>query len=272
LAHSKESADNLALRLQVEALLNFIFVRQELWFKRYDPEFRKEQVDEARHRLDRFKKSVEDARIPEPKKQDILAAYWNAEGLIPEYLAHKAEEPKAKEQQARKAIEDFERALSLKTNWIPALSNLARIYQDLLKRAGEAERIWMQVLEIRPDDQYAFYMRGNLYEEDNPLRAIKCFAEAPDIPEAGYKIGLAYERTRQLDKAIEQYKRVSEKDARGSLRLGEIFEQNGDVPLALEWYKKAIKFPKAQKTVVQKAQEAVRRLEDEHLPPHQSSH
>jgi tetratricopeptide (TPR) repeat protein len=254
------SVDDVALRLQIEALQNFLFVRQELWFKRYKPEYRKDQVEEARRRLDGFKKDIEGVRIPEAKKSDILATHWNTEGLVSEYLAHKADESKAKQEQGRRAVANFEQALALKANWIPALSNLARIYQDILEQSGKAEGTWRQVLEIRPDDEYSFYMLGNLYSEDNPLRAINCYARAPKIPEAGFKMGQAYEQTGQLDKAIEQYKKASESNEHASLRLGEIFEQDGNLPLALEWYKKAPKLPKAQ--------EAVKRLESEYSPPH----
>jgi len=162
------SADDLALRLQVEVLLDFIFVRQNLWFWRFYAEDRQEDVEVARQKLDKFKKDLDVAQISDAKKGDIRAAYLNTEGLLCEYVAHKTLEQTAKRNEAQKAIANFEQALSFKKNWIPALSNLARIYQDILEQQSDATRLWQQVLEIRPDDQYSFYMLGNLYGRENP--------------------------------------------------------------------------------------------------------
>jgi tetratricopeptide (TPR) repeat protein len=163
------SPERKALKLQARALLLFCRIRQELWVKRCDPPTQLEtQLEKTAPALEKQLQTlftdVNEANIPDGAKADVLADYWNNRGLLQEFLAAANTVENRRTGLAKASVEAFRQALVWKVNWIPAKSNMARVYQDLLDDLDSAITCWQEVLQIRPGDNYAEYNLGKLYQ------------------------------------------------------------------------------------------------------------
>jgi hypothetical protein len=202
-----------SLRLQAQILQHYLFVEENLWEHRQDEKRPKQELfEEANQRLRHFLEDYNSVQILEAARADLLADYHNVQGTYLEscaYFEHGGER-KALASDAAKA---FQEALQAKENWIPAKSNLARVYQDLLDDLETAQRLWQEVLETRPHDNYAFYMLGNLHQHrGDKLRAIGAYKKAPYIPEADLNLSLLYLDLGEITRARMYARKVVEAD------------------------------------------------------------
>jgi tetratricopeptide (TPR) repeat protein len=208
------TAEQHALKAQVLALLAFCVVRQRLWVNRFKTDVDHDALfeaggTEALSLLNEAERELESPGLTEADRNEVLADKWNVRGLMFEYRALR-ETAAAREALAGEAIAAFESALKYRRNWIPGLSNMARVYQDVLGSGVKAEALWRRVLTVRPDDEYTNYRLGRLYEERNDL-ATACahYVKAPNIPEASARIEV-------LSPQLEWWQRPSRPGSRSS--------------------------------------------------------
>src|ERR1700683_2301936 len=151
-----------SLRLQSRILELYLIVQDSLWEHRNDPDLPPQKsVEDARIALEKFWTDYQNAKILEASRRDIIADYTNTCGTYWESVASfsKGDE---REKLSLVAKRFFEQSLEAKNNWLPAKSNLARVNQDLLNESETAKRLWNEVLETRPGDEYANYNLARL--------------------------------------------------------------------------------------------------------------
>jgi tetratricopeptide (TPR) repeat protein len=201
-----------SLRLQTLILEHYLFVEDNLWEHREDERPAENCFEEAKKRLQNFLTDYESTQILEAARADLVADYNNVQGTYLESCAYFAQKDQRKVV-AMQAATAFEQALQAKQNWIPAKSNLARVYQDLLDDFETAQRLWQEVLETRPRDEYAFYMLGRLYHRrGETMRAIASYRKAPHIPEASLNLTLLYLELGDVARARISVQKVIEAD------------------------------------------------------------
>ena len=126
-------------------------------------------------------------------------------GLI--YAAHKD----------RLAVEYLNTAIQMEPKNVNALYGLAMLYQDL-EEADKANELYVKILEIDPQNKYAWHNRGwmemTLYEDYDA--AIEFFTKALDADnqyiEAQYNRGYAYELKGDRNNAAICYKSALQTD------------------------------------------------------------
>jgi hypothetical protein len=203
------------IRLQALILEAYLFVEDEVKPKPSEAVFQ-----EAERRLNFFWGEYEKATILESIRADLLADYYNTFGY---YWNQRARYSEGDERHdfGQKALADYENALQQKKDWIPAKSNLASLYDEVLGDRENAKRLCEELLEIRPTDSYTRYLLGIMYEKDGAtLQAISSYKKAgPYIPEANLNLGLLYEKLKAYDNAVTYLERVVNNDkARESKR------------------------------------------------------
>lgn len=211
---------NESLRLQARILEIYLFVQGELWEHREDVNRPSEEVfKEAKKDLKSFWSDYRQSAILELTRPDLIADYKNTWGTYWESRAFFAKERK-KKALSLKAKKSYEESLEAKGNWIPAKSNLARLYQDLLGDRETAKTLWCEVLESRPRDEYANYNLGRLYEsEGHKLRAMAFYKKSRNIPEAVLALGRMYAETDQMERAQECIRKLlDQKDLRAKTK------------------------------------------------------
>ncbi|HDP69627.1 MAG TPA: tetratricopeptide repeat protein [Actinobacteria bacterium] len=112
--------------------------------------------------------------------------------------------------QEGKAIKEFEKAVSLDSNYAEPHYHLAVIYE----RKGEIDnalRELKKTVELDSKHDFACYLLGKIYlEQDKYEEAIKvlekCVELKPVSADAHYALGSAYEKNGQKDLAINEYK------------------------------------------------------------------
>jgi tetratricopeptide (TPR) repeat protein len=207
------------LRLQATILETFIFVRQNAWVNRKVTPPSAEIIQQSEARLRDFNKDYKQASILETAKPDLLADLENTEGLLSESRSWVTKEEIEHKQRAAEAVSHYQGALRQKIGWIPAKSNLARVYQEILGEPETAEKLFREVIEVRPDDAYAHYMLGRNYDSrKDEDRAMQCYEKALGFPFA-------------------------------NLRLGQYHEKKQDPTTALSYYHKAEKLPEAKEAI-----------------------
>ncbi len=209
-----------SLRLQAYILELYLFVQENLWEHRNDPDAPPQRVfDDAKGALEAFWSDYQHTKVLPGSEADLIADYKNTWGTYWESVASfsKGEERKKSSLEAKRF---FEESLEAKKNWIPAKSNLARVYQDLLNDSKTAKHLWQEVLESRPGDEYANYNLGRIFkQEGDKLRAIGHYKKARHIPEANLDLARVYFETGQLEKAQESIQKALEsKDVRTSTK------------------------------------------------------
>jgi len=202
-----------SLGLQALILEIYLFVEANLWEHRGEEEKPAEELfQKAKSRLDDFWSKYKQAQILEASRSDLVADYHNTLGTYLESCAYFTQGYE-REVLSSRAARAFEQALQAKDNWIPAKSNLARVFQDLLDEPETALHLWQEVLETRPRDEYAFYMLGRLYQHrHDKLRAVASYTKAPHIPEANLNLSLLYLELGELERARTFVQKVIEAD------------------------------------------------------------
>jgi tetratricopeptide (TPR) repeat protein len=199
------------LRLQAKILEAFIFIRQSAWVDRKRNPPSSETIRKSEDLLRDFKSDYDKAAILETARPDLLADFENVRGLLAESRAWVPEGETARKQHAAEAVSNYEDALEQKIGWIPAKSNLARVYQEVLGQLEIAEKLLRDVIEVRPDDQYSYYMLGRNYDaRDDESRAIPFYEKAPQIPSANFRLGTYYEKRQDLERALFYYHKAGE--------------------------------------------------------------
>jgi len=175
------SAEMTHLRLQAEAMLVFLSVRQSLWINRTKRLPLEPEVAEAESRLAQFKAGFEKAELSEATKADLLAEYWNIKGLVLWFRALTDPTEQIRPQLGEEAAKHFQTALQLKVNWLPALQNLARLYMEVQNHYDLAEQIVWRTLEVvQSDSQYSYYLLGKIYENKKDFaKAVEYYKRAP---------------------------------------------------------------------------------------------
>jgi tetratricopeptide (TPR) repeat protein len=214
IAASAKSED-VRLRLQAEVLILYLDIHDELWKKRREPvETLKKEIDGTVPRLsgqlDEFQKKLNKATwISQAARADILADYWNDQGILQEFQAWTAPDPKKKEELTQKAIQSYVESLKWKLNWIPPKSNLARIHVELLQEYDKGLKYCDEVQQVRPDDNYCEYIRGQAWEGKKDIaKAIVDYEKAPYIPEARKRLAALYEQSGRTEEAIRLWQQI----------------------------------------------------------------
>jgi hypothetical protein len=181
----------VALNAQAAGLLAYLAV-ERLEPERADRRPAKDSVvvETARAALKAAAESASVTGIPDSVKRDVLADIANAQAMLFEYEA-RLQPDAERTPKALLAEKSYLRALEHKRDWLPVLSNLARIYQELLSRQKDAEQLWNKVLQIRPGDKYSHYMLGKLLESTDLPRAFGHYwiaGQSGDIPGAAKKL------------------------------------------------------------------------------------
>lgn len=212
-------AENVRLRLQAEVLILYLDIHDELWEKREKPaDTLKKEIDETVSRLsgqlDEFQKKLDKTtKLSSAARADILADYWNDQGILQEFQAWTASDPKKKEELTQKTIQSYMESLKWKVNWIPPKSNMARVYMELLKDYDAAIRCWKEVQQVRPDDDYAEYMQGQLFEmKEDAAGAILHYEKAPNIAKAQKRLAKLYEESERKNAAARVWQQILAKD------------------------------------------------------------
>jgi len=178
------------LRLQALILEAYLYVQENVWYPSSEEVF---QV--AEQLLTSFWADYNRSVVVDNARRDLLADYYNTWGYYWNGRA-KGSEGSGRTLFAEKAKADYERALGYKQEWIPAKSNLARLYQDFLHDQNTAKRLWQEILQVRPNDHFTLYLLGQIHEAEGAYApAIGSYKRAGTrIPEANLKLGLLYEK------------------------------------------------------------------------------
>jgi len=211
-----DKLEDVRLRLQAEVLILFLDIH-ELWEKRREPaDALKAEIDKASDlsgQLEEFQKKLDKTtKISSVARADILADYWNNQGILQEFQAWTASDPAKTKELAQKAIQSYVESLKWKLNWIPPKSNLARIHVELLQEYDRGLKYCDEVQQVRPDDNYCEYLRGLALEGKKDIAsAIAHYEKAPYIPEARKRLAalaVLYEGSGHKEDAIRIWQQI----------------------------------------------------------------
>ena len=207
--------EHVRLQLQAEVLILYLDIHDELWKKRRDQvDTLKKEIDETVPRLsgqlDEFQKKLDRVtKISPAARADVLADYWNDRGILQEFQAWTAPDLTKKKELTQKAIQSYVESLKWKHNWIPPKSNLARIHVELLEEYDRGLKYCDEVQQVRPDDNYCEYIRGQAWEGQKDIaKAISHYEKAPYIPEAQKRLAALYEESGRQDDAIRMWQQI----------------------------------------------------------------
>jgi hypothetical protein len=237
IASTSPNSKSRTLELQVLLIEAYLFVHHKMWKQRRQNPITQdsELASGAQKLLDAILTECNSGEILQSLKCDLMADYYNTLATFWESLAW-SKSGADKQQATTTAVEYFKKSLVERPNWLPAKSNLARVYQELAGANDEALQLWEDVLTTRPDDYYAHYMRGQILERRQP---------------------------RSL--AMAAYRRAAEFIPEANLRLGLMLEQVPDNANALKFLNKFLTFKDIQETDRRKAQTAIERIQQEEL-------
>src|SRR5258707_4825602 len=233
LVRTLPSSKSRTLELQVRLIEAYLFVHYKLWNQRREnPVARDSQLaSEAQKLLDAILTECNSGEILQSLKSDLLADYYNTLATFWESLAWSMSGPD-KQQAATNAAEYFKKSLTEKPNWLPAKSNLARVYQELLGADDEALLLWDDVLKRRTDDHYSYYMQSQILE-----------------------------KTEARSLAIEAYRQAADYIATANLKLARLLEQIPENANALKFLHKFLTFKDIREGDRKEAEAAIERIE-----------
>jgi len=146
-----------------------------------------------------------------------------------------------------KAIGSFNKALSIKPNYVEAYYNMGNALKDQgkLEKAIEA---YTKAVSIKPDFAEAFNNMGNaLKDQGKPEKAIEAYIKAlsikPDYPDAYTNMGNVLQEEEKLEEALEAYnKAISIKPdyAEAYNNLGKTLKDQENIEEAIEAFTKAV--------------------------------
>ncbi len=144
-------------------------------------------------------------------------------------------------------LENSEKSLTFAARFF--LDNARTQHDNGLKNwmARQSKELFEKALILNPDNDSlkvglgSCYFYGNI--ADNPMQGILMIREVaekdPSNMYAQYMLGLGGLMSGQLDRAIERFKIVAEKQPDNievSIMLAEAYERKGDKPSAVKWY------------------------------------
>ena len=146
-----------------------------------------------------------------------------------------------------KAIDAFNKAISIKPDYADAYNNLGNALQEQGK-LGEAIEAYNKALTIKPNYDEAYNNMGNALKEQGKLdKAIEAFTKAlsiqPDNTAAYNNMGNVLKDQGKPEEAIEAYNKAISKRpdyAEAYSNMGNVLKEQGKLDEAVEAYKKAI--------------------------------
>lgn len=201
--NSQVAQEHALLLAQVTSLLAYVVIR-----RRVEVPLRKKEalapdaLTEAHEVLALARHDAENPHVSGAVLRDVQAEIANAEGILAEDEALIAPDVNGKQAKSSEAAKKYRQALEHKRDWIPAMSNLARLQQRLLDQPAGAEKLWNEVLRLRPGDAYAHYMLGELFEKGNPPRLARAFES---YWRAAADIDSAESRLKELERQVPTY-------------------------------------------------------------------
>lgn len=258
-----DSTASLSDHLRAEGLSIFNYIRQTLWRKRTKAIDLTKEEGLADQRLEHYKARLSDPKVKGELKASLWADYWNADGLLQEFRANRAQEGPARTSLTQSSLTAFRKAVEYGANRADAKSNEARVQYELLHDAEAAIRLCREVLAIRENDSFANLLLGRISEDSGRFAEALGFYQKAEakFPEAKLAAGRCYERLGNVQEAIAAYARVPDSDRRfgeASFRAGALNEVLGRTEEALKAYKLV---PKDDDAFFQKAQHAIEVLQ-----------
>jgi tetratricopeptide (TPR) repeat protein len=146
-----------------------------------------------------------------------------------------------------KAIDAFNKAISIKPDYADAYNNLGNALQEQGK-LEEAIEAYNKALTIKPNYDEAYNNMGNALKEQGKLdKAIEAFTKAlsiqPDNTAAYNNMGNVLKDQGKPEEAIEAYNKAISKRpdyAEAYSNMGNVLKEQGKLDEAVEAYKKAI--------------------------------
>lgn len=117
-------------------------------------------------------------------------------------------------QQIEFAVNHYMDALEIKPDYVPAMNNLADIY-ELAEEQDKAREMFQYITKVNPGDPIGHFNLGNHYLRSNQtVEAGRCYKKTieidPDFHEAYYNIGLILKHLGQHEEAIKYYNQCLE--------------------------------------------------------------
>lgn len=146
------------------------------------------------------------------------------------------------------AISDFKNAIRLDANYLNAHMSLGNIYGDNLKEYDLARTEYRKVIEIEPNNAFAYNNIGATYKNQKDYAtAIQYFEKAlnidPNYYLACYNMGYSYEMLHKYDLAVKEYLRcisLQPENFKAYNSLGWVYTQLDQFDLAIQTLSKAI--------------------------------
>ena len=146
------------------------------------------------------------------------------------------------------AIAHFEKALQIAPNFTLALNNWGNLLAEL-NRFDEAEQKYRAALNLREEDEYAWYNLARLAERKGNLKEaeqyyMSAMQNSPDNSHIPNNLGLMYAGQGRFEEATVMYERALSIDAENPLplnNLGQTAEKQGRTDAALEYYSRALR-------------------------------
>ena len=149
--------------------------------------------------------------------------------------------------QSQGAIEHYEQALLLKSDYFDAHNNLGFALAQT-RRPREALEHYEQAIQLKPDNPGPYNSLGAvLFQTGRPQEAIEYYKKAlrlnADFPEAHNNLGLAFKSAGQSQQAIEHYEkalRLKPDYLEAHINLGCALAETNQIPEAIEQFNKAL--------------------------------
>jgi tetratricopeptide (TPR) repeat protein len=219
----EKTAPQTVLQRQVEIFLIWLDIRdvreQKLAIqkkRRQGAKLEQREIEELRRKIhaiaqdmEKFRHEFDGEGVAEHERNDVLADYWNNNGIISWYLAEVEESEERRRENGQKAIDSFRKSLQCKLDWPPPRSNMASVYHDILEDRTQAEEIWLSILDTEPSHAYAKLNLGYLAEEKaeeqkDPDKARAYWEEAVDWYRKAESRGAALRMAKVLLKNLQK--------------------------------------------------------------------
>ncbi len=163
-------------------------------------------------------KSYEEALKIEPANPfiylEIGRTYVNGADLLQNQAQEDKQVKSQRDDYLNKAVDAYNKAIDLKSNYAPAHFELALVYERQGKTKEAITRMENSLILVPGDSGVAFQL-GVLYYKDSQFdRAKLAFARAitldPNFSNARYFLGLLFDRDGNKESAIEQFEKIAE--------------------------------------------------------------
>jgi len=145
------------------------------------------------------------------------------------------------------AIQSFEKAINIKSDFSDALNNLGISLQEK-GRLKEAIVAFKKALSINPSYADAYYNMGIALQKDGELiEVIEAFNQAiqvkPNFPEAHNNLGIALQEQGKLEEATRAFNTavsINNEYSEAYYNLGDAFKEQGIIEQAIQAYNQAL--------------------------------